>query len=251
VQIGIGISPTLGRGAWSPAKLGSSLLGYWDAERLDLLTLDGSNNVTTWLDAIAAYAPTQGSSTLRPAYSATSFNGRPGITFDGVDDYLELASQPFPSGAAVCEIWALVDQTALVADATVRIAISYGGDASTARRGLERAVISSANQARISVGSGGATVSPANASVDFSGRHVVRARVGASASQTDVDGVAGSSLSVTPATGTSRVRIGAISNTSPSNYWKGVIAMAAITSSLTSDQAAQMLAYLKDRGGVA
>lgn len=248
--IGVGLTDQVGRvglDQWSPEDLGADLLADWNAEIASSLTLAGSN-VTTWTDTKNGYAATQSVSGSKAAYSATSLNGRPGLTFDGIDDFLELASQPFPSGANACEIWALLDQTALAADTATRIIASYGGSASTIRRAIERRVISGANRAAAVVFSAVAS----NGNVVFSGRHVVRGAIGATESSCHVDGIAPAApTAAVPATGTERMRIGAISNTSPGNYFQGVINRLLFVRPLSVDNAAALTSYLKARGGIA
>lgn len=247
----LAVSPSAILGVlWSPAALGASLLGWWDAERSDLIT-QASTTVSSWKDVVAGYDAAQATGALKPIYSANSFNGRPGLTFDGVDDCLELLSQPFPSGSSPSELWALVDQASLAADTTVRVAFSYGADTTNDRRGLDRQVDTGVNRIRGVVGSGAAFTIAPNANVDFSGRHVVRLSVGAASARSDLDGVLGADTAATPATGALRVRIGAFSNASSGAFWKGGISAIAVTQSLTAAQAAQLTAYLKSRGGIA
>lgn len=232
---------------FTPADLGADLLANWDAEVASSLTLAGSN-VTTWADTKNGYVATQGVSGSKPAYSATSLNNRPGLTHDGADDYLEVASQPFPSGANPCEIWVLCSQTALAADTTTRIMASYGGSASTIRRAAERRVISGVNRAAGVVFSAVAS----NGNVVFEGIHLIRVMVGATEASCVVDGVSpGAPTAAVPNTGTERFRIGAISNTSPGNYFQGVINSILITLPLSTDKAAALTSYLKARGGIA
>jgi hypothetical protein len=87
--------------------------------------------------------------------------------------------------------------------------------------------------------------------VEAGGRHVVRLSVGPTVSSQEVDGVSEGSTSVVPATGNVRVRIGAGANTIVTNYFQGVVSLIALTTPLTNEEAAQMLAYLKARGGIA
>src|SRR5262245_31893093 len=78
-------------GPFTPASLGASLLAWWSADRGDLITQSGGV-VSSWKDSVAAYDCTAAGS-VQPAYSATGWKGAsPGITFDGVDDCLTLAS---------------------------------------------------------------------------------------------------------------------------------------------------------------
>jgi len=238
------VTPVAGGGVSPITILGPSLLAWWTADRADLITLS-STAVTSWKDVVADYDAAQGLSAARPLYSATSFNGAPSVIFDSVDDELTLASQPFPAGASPSEIWAIVQQDALAADATVRAIAGYGGAASTARRGIERAVVAS-NLARATAGNGAAPVSATDI-VDFSGRHVVRGAFSAIDETIATNGGAPVSAAVVPATGASRLRIGALSNSTPGNFWNGKIRDVLVTGPLTTDQAAALLAWALPR----
>jgi len=233
---------------WDPVlDLGAALLGYWDAERPGLITLSGSS-VTTWTDVVGGYAPTQGVSGSKPIYSATSFNGRPGITFDGTDDSLLAASQPFPSGSAASEIWALIDQKALAADATTRVSLAYGSGNSATSRYVARTTSGGVNRGFANAGNGTSAVQVTDTAVDYSGKHVARVEITGSAIAVSVDGNTSVSTAVTPATGTTNIRIGG--TLAGSNFANMTASAFLITSPLTTAQAAQMLAFLKARGGI-
>lgn len=230
--------------SWNPITgLGSSLLAYWDADTASSLTLSGSN-VTTWADVKNGYAVTQAVSGSKPIYSATGLNNRGAVTFDGTDDFLELASQPFPSANNGSEIWALVNQTALVADTTARGIAGYGTDlASTSRYDIRR-VITGVNRGGVG---GAATVS--NTAADFSGIHVIRGRFEATQISVSIDGNTAATGAAIPNTGTTRVRIGATPLAAPT-YFQGAVNALIVTSLLTTDQATQLTQYLKTRGGI-
>lgn len=238
-------------GGWRPNMLGDALRGAWDAERTDLITLSGST-VTSWLDTVAGYNAAQGVLASRPIYSATSFNGRPGLTFDGLDDEMTYAGVGlFPTGATAGELWALVDQTALVADTTARNILGYGGASFPTARNIRRVVVSGVNRARAVVGDGAATSNTTNLLSDFSGRQVIRAKVGASETLVNVSGTEDPTpTAVVPGTGSVRTRIGAATSGTAADFFQGVINYAAITTTLTSEQAAQMVQFLKSRGGI-
>jgi len=252
VEIGLSLSLTSnkGVGGWTPARLGASLLGWWDAERADKLALSGSS-VTTWTDIVANYAMTQAVGAAKPVYSATSFNGRPGITFDGADDELTLPSQPFPSGAAPSEIWGLVDQLALGSDVSTRRVASYGGFASgnnDLRQLARSANVGVMNIAQTLCGNGAASIAAANTVVDFSGIHVARGTFSATDTAIRVDGGAATSAAVVPATSATRARIGAA--TPGFGFWNGRMNTVLITGPLSAEQAAELTTYLKARGGI-
>lgn len=234
---------------FQPLDLGTKLVDYWDAERADTMTLVGSA-VSSWRSVKSGMAAGQAISSARPVISASGFNGRAGVVFDGSDDELTVSGVgSFPIGSSPCEMWVLVDQTALPADATTRIVFAYGAG-TTVRRRIYRNVLTATNRAGVGAGDGVDEQNVGNLATDFSGRHVVRATVNSSA-QVDVDGVAGSMISVTPSTQSTRVRLGAGSSGSALNFFKGAMNFVAVTQPLSNSQAAQMLAYLKSRGGIA
>lgn len=254
MMLGLGLSLSLtgqGGGAWSPARLGASLLGWWDAERADKLTLSGSS-VTTWADIVGGYAATQALGAAKPTYSATGFNGRPGIPFDGVDDELTLAGVPFPSGAAASRVWLLLDQTALPADTAVRYPFAYGNGSASERR-VRRVVVSGVNRGGTSTGNGGGSTLAVDGLVDLSGRHVMLATFGPTDSSISVDGAAPTSVAAVPATATSRTRIGALAVSTASAFFQGVLNTILIDdgSPAAIAQDPKIIAYLKARGGIA
>lgn len=220
------------------------VLAWWSADQGVVITGAG---VSAWIDRKAGRSLVQGTDAARPAYSVTGFNGSPGLTFDGTDDYLELASQPFPSGAGVAEIWAVVSQDALVADTTTRPLLGYGGVNGQVSRLFQRVVTSGTNRARAVVGDGATGQQLNNTAVDFSGRHVLRLSVGATASNLYVDSDTAVNLSVVPATGTTRVRLGSSQADTPSGFWNGKVRDVVITAALSTNRAAELQQLLLAR----
>jgi hypothetical protein len=229
---------------WTPASLGTLLHAWWDAE--NGITESGGL-VSAWRDRVQGVTVTQGTGTAKPIWSATSFNNRPGLTFDGTDDVLSVASAPFPDGAEPCDIWVLCDNQAPSGDAS-RYAFSYGNASGSAQRSIEK--VGGFHRAGCRVSGGGSDVLPVNSSVSFTGRHVVRGRVGAAETQVDVDRVAGTPSAVVPTTNQSRTRIGALASTGPQAYWLGQIAHILITEPLDADQADRLYTYLMTIGGI-
>lgn len=233
--------------AFTPLMLGAALYDCWDAENPAAISLSGSA-VTAWASTKNGYSAAQAVGAARPVYSATSFNGRPGVTFDGSDDLLVYVGVGvFPTGASPCEIWVLFDQTALVADTTARRAVSYGSN-SNGSRWQQRAVVGGVNKSGFLAGNGTAPLG-GDAPGDYSGRHVSRGIFSATDLTPAMDGSAASAVAVVPATGTTQVTLGA--SNAGANFGQGVASWIGITAPLTAPQAAQMLAYLKARGGIA
>lgn len=231
-----------------PQNLGASLLAFWDAERSDLITQSGGT-VSNWLDSVAGYNLAQATGASKPTYGATSFNGRPGINFDGVDDFLNLESQPFPSGENGCEIWWIGEQLAPASDANIRYLFCYGGNSANNGRMLSR--LQSASRPHFRTGTGASSVFTSPVGSEFIGRCCARAII-APTQTTMANGSTNyiRSLSVAgiPATGTTRVRLGAnLSNTASQFGWMQT-AMLAVTDLLSDQQAADMWRYSLARG---
>lgn len=234
---------------FSPFDLGTSLHDLWDAERTADLSLSGAA-VTAWASAKNGHSAVQATGAARPVWAATSFNGRPGVTFDGVDDELTYSGVGlFPTGGAPCEVWALVDQVAEAGAAGDRNIFGYGASATAQRRSLQRAVSSGANVAQFQIGNGGGA-NTASGPGAFLGRTVLRGISAAGTVRVEQNGVAGPTVSSLPSIGTTRTRIGASTAGTAANFFQGVIAFVAVTAPLSDPQARGMLAYLKARGGV-
>lgn len=233
---------------WSPAALGASLLGWWDAERSDKIALSGSA-VTSWTDLVGGYAATQSVGASRPLYSATSFNNRPGLTFDGLDDELTLSSAPFPVGASAGEIWLLLDQLTPGADATSRPLLAYGGGSSATARRVQRISSAGTNRGQYLVGDGAAPVSSTETTVNLSGPVLIRAETSPTQSRLHVNGVAGGLATVVPATGSVRFRMGATdAGTSPSGAFGNMVFNSVIiTGALTEPQKTSLETFLNAR----
>jgi len=230
---------------FSPTDLGADLLAWWDAEQP--ATITGGGAVSSWADVVAGYTATQAVGGSQPAYSATSFNGsRGGITFDGTADELTCLSAGLLAqlgGATSYEMWAAVDQTALVADTGIRTVISVGASNATTRR-MGRSVVTGANRAFTYTADGVGSASAVNPTINFSGRHVVRSQLTATATMTEVDSVAMTPVAVVPATVATRVRLGAAANITATLFWRGVINTVLITRPLSTAQKNQLNAYL-------
>ena len=232
---------------WNPLQLGADLLAWWSADRSDSI-ITGTGGVVSWVDVKNGYVATQGTSGSRPAYSPTGFGGFPCIVFDGTDDELTVASCPLPTGATPAEVWAVANQSALVADTGTRQLLSYGGTSNATRRALIRRVVSAANRASLDVGDNSVAQAVNDTAVDFSGRHFVRGVFGAAASTIQVDGNATiTSTSVVPVTGSTRVRIGASSANTAANFWSGSVRDIVVTNALSVAQAALMAVWAEQQ----
>lgn len=76
------------RVGWTPAALGSALALWLDAADASTITLNGST-VSQWRDKSGnARHASQPTAANQPTYTASAFAGKPGLTFDGVDDNL-------------------------------------------------------------------------------------------------------------------------------------------------------------------
>jgi len=252
ISPGITIAELPGRArGWTPSDLGSLLLAYWDAERLDKIDLSGSL-VNSWTDSVGALSASQSTSGFKPVYSATSFNGRPGITFDGTDDLLlntALAANLLPTGSNPSEIWVLVNQTVLPAVTTTGTVFLYGTTGANNRRVIRRVVVSAVNRAQASTGTGGGTTQISDTVGDLSGYHVMQMVTDAVNTNIAIDGAAPISGAVVPNSLNSAIAMGCV--TGGTNPFGGSINKIIVTAPLDSAQRALLLAFLKPIGGIA
>lgn len=245
-MLGIGLDLTsVGRqiGGFRPASLGTQLLAHWTTDNPALIT-ESAGAVSSWKDTVAAYNMAQATGANKPAYSTTSYNGAPGITFDGTSDYLDLGSQPFPSGVAVAEIWTIADQTEVPGVTGIKKIFEYGGGSATNRRGVSRTVVTGVNRLRSYYDSTGVAVATVG---DLSGRHVTRTVFSATTVSQYFDGVLdGSATPSAPNTGTSGARIGANLGTA-TEFWKGVVRDILITRALSASEVTALAAWAQAR----
>lgn len=238
--LGLGLPVTRGSRGFSPRDLGAALYDYWDAEVPSTLTLSGSA-VSAWRSVVNGYSAEQAVAGSRPAYSASSFNGRPGVTFDGGDELTYAGVGNFPTGANASEIWVVASMPTAGTVAGVMVPFTYGGNAAGSYRRIYRNPVSNVNNLFVQMGTGGSAPLASNPT-DMSGRYVARGMFSASL-QLDVNGVAGTPFATSaPATGTTRTRIGGRNDDTPTNFYVGVINLIAVTAPLTAAQAAQMTA---------
>lgn len=232
---------------FTPLSLGATLLGYYDAESA-LSVPQSAGAVTTWTDPVTGYAPTQATAGKRPVWSATSFGGRPGVTFDGVDDQISGVTSPYPTGTLVggVEFWLIVSQDALAGSTGSRSAVGYGNTATGGSYISSFRVVTTGVNRALSERPAGKDAS--NTSVDFSGIHAVRSYFSAAGGTIgcDVDAIAGSTTTAGNAITNAVFSIGsAVDSTA---FWNGKINSIWITATLTAAQQAQMWAFARSRG---
>lgn len=243
----LGLTQGKGVRGYDPVvALGSALLADFSADHVGTLTLSGSA-VTGWSDRYRGLTTSQGVSAYRPVYSPTRFGGSPAVVFDGVDDFLALASQPFPAGSGASRLYAVISQDAPATDATERHAMSWGGGTGNTSRRYGRVPIGSAqpvNRAASRVGSGPSSTRINGTTIDLSTRHAMRFRTTATSQYMKVDGAAEINGAVVPNTSSTSALIGA-SGSGPSGYWSGAVRRLIITDdTLTDQQDAALWSYL-------
>ena len=82
---------------WTPAQITTAL--WLDADSPSSITLNGST-VSQWNDKSGnGRHATQATAANQPAYSATGFNGKPAVAFDGINDYIVTNAADYSVGA--------------------------------------------------------------------------------------------------------------------------------------------------------
>lgn len=236
---GTPITPTGSGGTpliWSPLDMGADLLAWWDAS--EGVSLSGTA-VTAWVDKKSGYSAAQGTGASQPTYSATGFNGAPCVISDGTDDYLEIATSPFPINADPVEIWAVAQTTDTISTAT-RILVSYGAAAATARRFGRQ----TGNTMFVATGTGGGAPFAATVAT-LPSRHTLVARITATASFVSIDDTAEETTAAVPATNNTRFRLFANSGSASANqFWQGPARHIFLTLPLSAEKRLLMQRWL-------
>jgi len=226
-----------------PEDLGAKLLAWWDAEEASTLTLSGSQ-IAGWADKVTSTNLTQGVGGSRPVLNATAFGGRPAAVFDGIDDFVSIASVFLPSGSNTVEAWVLASPPDGVSDAAVtRIAFAYGDGSTNGDLRMRRQV--SSGISRHSPVAGASLLVP---TAEYAGPSLVYA--GSFADRLDAKIGAGGTpetVAATPNRLTNRTLIGSRANSTPGTYWLGGINTIICTSELTSGERTQLENYLAGR----
>jgi hypothetical protein len=238
--------------ASSPAGfLGSLLLAWWDFTDPATVFTDTAGTtlaspgsaIARVNDKVGNYPLIQGTGTLQPLYQTDR-----SALFDGTDDYLSFDGVvSLPVAAVPSEIHAAVRQDAAGATGAIMYAMAYGGGSSNDLRGIGRQQSGGANRGVVRVGSGAANTGVlAPATILAEGRRVIGGAFGATSSTAFVETVSNSGA-VVPATGATRIRMGATNANALSQWWTGKIITAVVTSPLTTAQRAQLYVYLAQK----
>lgn len=238
------------RAGWEPGDLGSKLIFWFDAERTESLTLSGAL-VERWRDRKQGFVLEQVSTGFKPVFGLSSLNSRPAVVFDGTDDYMQAVpgttlSSSIPQGAAGSEIWSLAADTA-VGVTGIRMLTSTGTSAAGRRATGRASAVPNVSNMRIPTGS---TSTSVNGSTSLNGIHATRAVFANGASQMFVDQLTTpdiTSASALNSTDNSLI-IGALTVTT--SFWQGPVNTVVVTQPLSLEEAAQMMTYLKHRGGL-
>lgn len=237
------------RAPWDTHVIPRSLLyGRLDAEAAGRITVDGSNGVSAWVDGISGQSFSQATSSARPIYSATSFNGRPGITFDGVDDNLRnTGTQAWPLTGDY-EIWMLVISIPATVSAN-QIFINWPTTATGKNTALRRNA-NSTNGVFLS-GNGTTNAGPNIDAVVPGLPQVWRGIADGANIQTEIDGVGSTLTACVPSldSSASRNTIGANSASTAAAFANVAINLIMVTRRLPDDLATKNRRYLLGRAG--
>ena len=226
---------------FTPAALGSDLIAWWDSS--SGVVLSGAS-VTSWTDKVGSLAPAQGTAANQPQFSATSFSGKPGITFDGTNDNLTVTGVgSLPTGTAQVDMHAVVDAAA--ADASSRRLFGYGAGSDAQSCGLFRRVTNSQNFAAVYASNGTAAV-PANAPVVLAGRSAIAGFIRADGVQSWHDGQYSAVTDVVPSVSTTRIVIGCNMSFSAA-FWQGGVRDILVTAPLNYGRRDAMLNFIQSR----
>jgi len=213
--------------------LGSRYLSHHAAEDTSLITITGSG-VSSWKDRVKNYELIQTVDADRPTYSSTSFNGFPGLTFNGTSQSLVMTGHPFPLDDGNIEVRAVVQQDEVSGTAGNKFVILIGGTGSTFV-----AINRFTNNLFRAVSAGSDAVYAINPSQS---RHLVRGVFKTGEQSIQVDGATPVTGITDPAIAAGDYRVG--SNLSGTGaYWNGKMRDLIVTSLLTSKQTTLLDTY--------
>ncbi|RJQ38856.1 MAG: hypothetical protein C4555_04385 [Dehalococcoidia bacterium] len=93
---------------WTPASLGASLTGWFDAQDGSTFIFNGSSVASWGNKGSAGGAATNGTAAQQPAYDATGLNGRPCVKWSVIPQFL---TSIVPTGVATFTVLAVVMHT--------------------------------------------------------------------------------------------------------------------------------------------
>jgi hypothetical protein len=221
----------------------ASCVHWWSAEAG---IIDVAGAVSSWADVIGSLAAVQATGASQPVYSATGFDGtEPGVTADGVDDFLEtVGTGNLPDADEDSVIMVRLVDTASEADAdATRGIFGWSGGATASQRDVRRSAVSGVSRARAFIGTAGAATENATSLL---GKHYVTGRKAGTTLAISVDGGAEATAVIAASTtGTTLARIFAMAAGSTATGFKGAISDIAVfaASSLTGDDLTDMQTF--------
>lgn len=214
---------------WEPITgLGTDLLAWWHADD----TANGA--VPTWTDRVASIAATAAGA-VRPVSGLLDLGGGPFryVSGDGVDDAMDLATTAgLANGTTPGEVWVLARQNA-TAD-VLRTAFSYGSGVNY--RGVDREIVGADSRFAPRMG----TANYLDSSTDFTGLAIVGDRHDGTKVHGRINGIKTIPASLPDTslnTPTTRGRILAGSNNTPSQFGKYDIRHIFVTKALSETKA--------------
>lgn len=228
---------------WTPWNIPRSLLcAYWDAALAHSITESGGA-VSSWRDVISGVDTAQATEADRPDLVDGWIYG------DGLSKCLRVTPVPtaIPTGSNAAWDWYVVDQNVPASTAGAPVLGGWGANTGGTQRTVTRVVVDGVNRARLNSGSVAGNL-VTNLNVDFTGRHVVCAKVSSTEIEIVVDGIRMTPVSMSQAIGTTSYvsHFSRPSNT-PGAWFAGGIAVRLITRSLPADIEAAVWAGLMRR----
>jgi hypothetical protein len=258
-----GVIGALGLGGTTPADpysiLGPLLFAdYYAADRDDPSAVNPritvATGVSSWPEeASRNTAVAQAVGGKQPALSATSFNGRPGVTFDGVDDFLKCTLSPTIAAGGRAYIFAAA-QILTTTGTRRHLSLEHSTDASALLMQSTDATHLGYAWVGINGGADGTTYAGHPATVDTTARLYEYGNRSVTADQfvKSATGYAGT-LTGTLANAVSVLQLATVNPTTPlqwSNICFHRIIIAHNTSSITAEPSAAQIAAMRTLLGV-
>jgi len=221
---------------WTPASL-SAVKAWWSADDHGTanMTDDGGGLISSWKDRIGGLALTA-ATTARPTWGATAFNGaKAGLTFDGSANNLTGTTLTgLPVAAVAGAVWSVGEVTTAVT-ATVQSIAAYGSGAALRRLGVHTSGVLKATGDTAEC----LQTTPLANGAAFFFEGIFDANV-----TSYWNGVGATPVANSLNTATTRIRIGATTGTSATQFFGGAVRHYLITTALSTLQRQQLEGWL-------
>lgn len=235
---------------WTPFKLGAKLLLFMDAEADSSLVMS-STLVNSWDTRAGVGMFSQSTTGFKPTRLPATLNGRPGIVFDGSDDYLGqtgIGSLPFGNDTLDLDIIALERNATPPGTATSNNIISWGNTTGSVIQ-MQRSANGGVARRQLSVGNGATQTQVIISGAPNNSKCLTHGRVYPGGASIRIQNEAEVTGAVNHVVANDGASIGS-SRAGTVLFWNGAINFIIVASGLTANEREQLRNWGNARGSI-